>query len=153
MRDTFYPLIRQTYFINCHELTDSIRRSTYTVRIQFSNMKYNLKTEAFGKKTSETTSEIWTYHITFTAKNVQYKSCKCYRVNVYNIAIYFSPASNSLLCIVETVRELSSIRTLEAGSVVDPANDLRKEHCLLTSSKRESRVLQQLWNFGFITVI
>ena len=32
----------------------------YTERIQFNNMKYNLKTEALGKKTRETTSEIWT---------------------------------------------------------------------------------------------
>jgi hypothetical protein len=43
----------------------------------------------------------------------------------------------------EAVKEFSSVRTLEAVSVV-PANDLGREHCLLKSSKRESRVLQQL---------
>jgi len=65
----------------------------------------------------------------FTPINVQYKSCKLYKVNIYNIAIYFSPASNSLLCMAEAVRELSSIRTLEAVSfVVVPANELRTDH-------------------------
>jgi hypothetical protein len=66
---------------------------------------------------------------------MKHKSCELYRVNVYNIAIYFSLTSNSLLYMAEAFRELCSIRTLEAVSIVVPANDLGTEHCLMKSSE------------------
>jgi len=44
----------------------------------------------------------------------------------------------------EAFRELCNIRTLEAVSIVVPANDLGTEHCLMKSSEGESRFLQQL---------